>query len=166
MNPYPDRVPEAVRILLGAGHLRRCHTIPSDVTQTVGHHSWGVAVILQHIFPECSKAALLWALYHDVAETRTGDVPATAKWNNPGLASELSAEEDRINALLGIDQDLDEAEAMAVKLADILDLLAFAQHRVFMGDMYFKEVASNIYAWSRAHQSWFDRYPRALEFLT
>ncbi len=137
------------------------HTCPSDAAQTIGHHSWGVAVILQYIYPDCSKAALLAALYHDVPEIETGDIPAMAKWASPELAAILGDLEERIERQLDIHIDLAPEEAEAVKLADSIDLLLFARHRVFMGDRYFEGFERRLLDYLAPKIAIINRYPKA-----
>ena len=76
--------------VLDGGEVKRYHTLSTIGEQTVGSHSWGVAVILNWLEPQISKHAILKALTHDVAEKQTGDMPAPTKWNNKDLAFELA----------------------------------------------------------------------------
>lgn len=154
---------ENLQTILLSGYVRRCHNIASDAAQTNGHHSWGVAVILQYIYPECSKAALLQALYHDVPEVITGDVPATAKWMSDKLQAALAEIEEVIEKRLDISVDLDPVESAAVKLADSLDLLLYSRHRVFMGDRNFEGFITRLM--ERLTSLHLDKFPKAKELI-
>jgi len=96
--------------VLDGGEVKRYHTMSIIGEQSVASHSWGVAVILNWLKPDISKTAILKALAHDVAEKRTGDMPAPTKWNNPDLAKELSVVEKNIELELGVDYELTEEE--------------------------------------------------------
>lgn len=69
-----------------AGRVIRYHAAPTVQPQTVGLHSWGVAVLALHITGGSASGGLLReCLMHDSAELFTGDAPFTAKRDNPAL---------------------------------------------------------------------------------
>lgn len=123
--------------ILDAGAVARYHTVPCSSHQSVADHSWGVAQILRMIEPTCSKAALCAALDHDVAERWTGDVPATAKWNDEALKAALDAHEARIEKWLGIDRDLVDGEWAALKVADMLELVYHSGRMLRAGNRHY-----------------------------
>lgn len=110
-----------LRNILHSGEVVRFHAHTGMEKQKNSEHQWGVAMILQHIYPECSKTCLLAALTHDAHEYFTGDIPAPTKWKNPALASILSEMESQWEEENGIKFDLHPDECMAIKLADTLD---------------------------------------------
>lgn len=144
-----------------AGLVKRHHTNPSDAVQTIGHHSWGVAMILDHILPEASKTVLLAALRHDVPERWTGDVPAPIKWKHQALAREHAAVEDRTMELLSYDTDLTEHEAAALKTADMLELWLYSNYRYNLGDRFFREVKLNVETWFSENRHLLAMFPKA-----
>lgn len=154
-----------LRTVLESGHVKRSHTCPSDAQQTCGHHAWGVAVITQYLDPDCSKAALLAALYHDAPEVLTGDIPAPAKWRWPKLAEELTNIELTIEAELDTFIDLSGEEIELVKLADSIDLLLFARHRQFMGDRYYEIFETRLLAHLMKKAAVVNRYPKAKDLI-
>ena len=111
--------------------------------QSVASHSWGVAVILNWLKPDISKTAILKALAHDVAEKRTGDMPAPTKWNNPDLAKELSVVEKNIEAELGVDYELTEEEHEYFKQSDMFELLMYCVNQRSLGNTNVNVVFSN-----------------------
>lgn len=122
-----------------AGNVIRFHTVRTIKQTTVAHHSWGVCLILAHI---CDPSANLLkaALYHDLAESVTGDVPATAKWRSPQLCSALAsleAEFDRDNNLTA---QLTEHESYLLKWADMYELVLYAESEILMGNQLFKPI--------------------------
>jgi 5'-deoxynucleotidase len=80
-----------------SGFVQRYHTHPTlaRLGQTLAHHQWGVATLLAKLHPEPSAALLKAALWHDVGEFVSGDVPYTAKRNNVALSYESKRVEDR-----------------------------------------------------------------------
>jgi 5'-deoxynucleotidase YfbR-like HD superfamily hydrolase len=147
-----------------AGFVKRHHVNPSDAVQTVGHHSWGVAMILDYIWPDAPKKVILAALRHDVPERWTGDIPAYVKWRYPDLASSMNTAEAGVERLLGYDLELTQHEAAALKVADMLELMMFSLHRSSMGDKYFGDVGSNVRQWfNTSGESMIQMFPKALE---
>jgi 5'-deoxynucleotidase YfbR-like HD superfamily hydrolase len=134
--------------VLMAGCTKRYHTWPIiGDAQTVGYHSWGVAVILTMIC-EPSVKLLKAGLFHDMAEHHVGDTPAPAKWANPGFADELRATERIEEERLGIDRVLDTLSAdeqWQLDLADLLELCSFALHEIRLGNTYCHRVFVNGY---------------------
>ncbi len=145
-----------------SGLVKRHHTNPSDAVQTIGHHSWGVAVILEHIYPDCSKAALLMALWHDVPERWTGDAPGYVKWQNSDLSAILARIEDGVTKQLGIDFDLAPEETVAIKIADLLELAMFCRYRIAMGDSFFLGVQANVDKWFTENHVLLGKFPNAV----
>jgi 5'-deoxynucleotidase YfbR-like HD superfamily hydrolase len=134
------------RIRAGGG-VRRYHTRPIIGEQTVAAHSWGVAVILLEIC-EPSPALMRAALYHDVAEYETGDVPATAKWANASLKTALDAIEREVEGRLGISADgLSAEELFLLKVADMFELLWFCVDQRWLGNRGIAEIFRNGCAW-------------------
>lgn len=121
-----------------SGRVRRFHT--TDLPgQTVGHHSWGVALIVADIYPrgrgytEIPSRLLLSALTHDCAEVMIGDVPSPIQREYPELAQVLKGIERRFNLAYDIEFELTEKERAILKWADMFECLLFAQHCVSMG---------------------------------
>mgnify|MGYP003112275989 FL=1 len=129
--------------ILSGGEVKRYHTMKTIGEQTVANHSWGVAVILNWLKPDISKAALLKALSHDVAEKRTGDMPAPTKWNNEDLAYELRRVEKEIEEELGVDYDLDAEEQEYFKQSDLFELLLYCVNQRSLGNTNVNVVFSN-----------------------
>lgn len=121
------------------GLTHRYHTVPG-MEQTVGEHSWGVAIIILQLNPSPSTSLIRAALYHDCAEKFTGDVPATVKWANPGLRKELDEVEERWERSLGIDVQLTEFEKDWLKAADMIELILFCSHAIMLGNEYAREI--------------------------
>lgn len=120
---------------LEAGRIRRYHAVPTVEAQTVGLHSWGVAVLLMYIVGDDISAALLkQALKHDAPEIYTGDSPFTAKRDNPALKRlltdmELLASEHWVMR----DEVLSQREQALLKVADTVEGLIWCRKTELTG---------------------------------
>lgn len=99
--------------------------------QTLGHHQWGVAVLLLELFPDCSRETLREALLHDTGEPGAGaDVSAPAKAKYPALAEEAHIAEMNERSEMGVAQDLSfPCDHLAIMLCDKLEAYMFARVR-------------------------------------
>ena len=61
--------------ILAGSEVKRYHTVTTLVSETVGHHSHGVAMMCLMFDPMASRQLLMAALFHDLAEHQTGDIP-------------------------------------------------------------------------------------------
>lgn len=114
---------DPLRLKLSGGDVLRYHAEPDVPPQTVSEHSWRVAIILHHLWPDRSYL-LASALYHDVAEGLMGDLPAPIKrW--PGIKDALTGLETDYERLLGINEELLSDDAARLKCADYLELVAY-----------------------------------------
>lgn len=120
--------------LYDAGSVKRFHTKRTIHTQNLAEHSWGVALILCRICTP-NVEMLKAALYHDLAESVTGDTPATAKWASYDLKTSLEKLEANFNKRMGIDYLLMPEEEECLRWADMLDLIMYCQSEVDMGNL-------------------------------
>lgn len=100
--------------------------------QTLGHHQWGVAVLLLELFPDCSMETLKEALLHDTGEPGAGaDVSAPAKAKYPRLAEAAEIAELAERAQMGVPwtNRLTEEEDDQIILCDKLEAYLFAKTR-------------------------------------
>jgi len=102
-----------IALTRNGGHVKRWHTKQIIGEQTVGHHSFGVVSLLLILHPNPSLDLLRAAMWHDMAEQVTGDVPS------PILRSEHE---------FGTCHDKIEAEFMRNKLFVRMDHLPFNDH--------------------------------------
>lgn len=127
-----------MRELLRAGDVSRYHTIGVNM-QTVGHHSWGVAMLISKLHPNPSVNLLKAALWHDMAERVTGDLPAPVKWNNPQIAKALEELEAQYMVQNGLTCPLTLEEVQWLKFCDMLECYFYAEQ----AGPSFKEVYLN-----------------------
>ncbi len=107
-----------IRKILQSGNVVRFHNHSGIDKQKNSEHQWEVALILEHIYPQCSKACLLAALTHDAAEYFTGDIPFPTKQASPELKAVLDQLERQWEEQHGVHFDLHPEEKFFLKLAD------------------------------------------------
>lgn len=130
--------PEGIAALRAGGRVQRYHQYGETMAQSVAAHSWGVATLIHFLWPDAPRDLLLNALYHDVGEHLTGDVPANAKWRL------TAATRDELNDLEGEGVNrvvspanlpaLTPADALRLKIADQLELMLYCAERIAEGD--------------------------------
>jgi 5'-deoxynucleotidase YfbR-like HD superfamily hydrolase len=122
-----------IRNVLHSGDVARFHNHVGIDKQNIAEHQWGVALIVEYIYPEGSKSLLLAALTHDAAEYYMGDIPAPVKWDNPELRSVLSEIERKWEEQNGVYFDLSSEEKMILKMGDTLEGMWFCINQVRLG---------------------------------
>lgn len=129
--------------------VKRFHTLDLIIPETVGHHSCNVALLLTVLTDEISGELLVAALNHDLAEQYTGDVPATAKWQSPGLAKALK----RLEQFYFPEKvSLTSYETRLLKQADMLDLCFKSLEEVQMGNSIMKAVLNRGLTWLKENE--------------
>ncbi len=126
-----DGVFECIR---AGGNVKRWHTTQIIGEQTVAAHSWNVMLILHTLFPDCSRELLLAAMYHDVAEKFTGDMPADAKWREPEIKRLLDCVTEGIEGALGVYHRLTSADTRRLAIADRFEMLWFCVEQRRLGN--------------------------------
>ena len=122
-----------IRKVLQSGNVVRFHNSIGMDKQKNSEHEWEVALILQYIYPQCSKELLLAALTHDAAEYYTGDIPFPIKQASPELKSVLDKLEHHWEEQNGVHFDLQVEEAYFLKLADTLSGMWYCIQQVKEG---------------------------------
>ncbi len=112
-----------------AGHVSRWHTNQHHVLRnshdTNHQHSARVALLLWHLWPDCPRDAILYALGHDLAESVTGDMSGETKRANSDISARLSAIETAWMCHAGFPL-IDQYWIDRVKLCDMLDAILWA----------------------------------------
>lgn len=131
-----------MRKLRLAGAVKRYHTVPTIGTQTVAEHSFNLCLLILQLTEGKASAELLKAaLYHDLPEVDTGDVPATAKWRAPELNRQLKLLEDTFESTYGTYVHLDEKEKEILKWCDVMELVLYGLDQLNMGNRNLLAVA-------------------------
>lgn len=112
------------------GTVQRYHTHRLIQQPNNAQHQWGVAMLVDMLWRWGWDAdanqlftpphLILAALYHDVAEFDTGDMPAWVK-RGTDLGSHINEIEARVEERLGIERLTDQADIDLLKAADELD---------------------------------------------
>lgn len=128
-----------------ANGVRRYHTLTNVLTpETVGHHTCGVIGILFAIYDQKPSINLIEAaLYHDTPEYITGDTPATAKWDFPSIKMSLDAAELEVTNAVGHVINLTAEEAVALKFADMMDLVFKTTGEARLGNPEMRQIMIN-----------------------
>jgi 5'-deoxynucleotidase YfbR-like HD superfamily hydrolase len=125
-----------LQFICDGANTRRYHTVPTLLTETVAHHSHGVALICHLLMsnrnynPQVTYAALL----HDMAEYRVGDVPSPSKLEF-GISKMLDEFESRILRSEGFPMPaLSVEDGRVLKLADLAQGALFCIQEIAMGN--------------------------------
>lgn len=110
---------DTIGFIVGGGEVKRYHTMFTIQQETVGHHSHAVACLVLLLDPEARRELIMAALYHDLAEQHTGDIPSPAK-REYGIGDQVADLEMRFINAAGLTwPDLYESEERILKLADL-----------------------------------------------
>jgi 5'-deoxynucleotidase YfbR-like HD superfamily hydrolase len=134
-------------ILAGAA-VKRYHTVTTLMTETVGHHSHGVALLCMLLDPNPSRGLILAALLHDLAEHQTGDIPSPAK-HKYGIGDQVSELEDKLlrEAGLGMPQ-LHPEDNRILKLADVAQGALFCIKEMSLGNSNMRSIFNRYVAYA------------------
>ncbi|MGA1757047.1 MAG: YfbR-like 5'-deoxynucleotidase [Pseudomonadales bacterium] len=114
-------------MLYESSFVQRWHTHPrlARLGQTLGHHQWACAALIAELHPLPTTALVLAALYHDVGEAVTGDMPYMAKRM---FGDVLGAyEKEAAQQITGHTFDLSEEDERWLKLVDRLESVLFVR---------------------------------------
>jgi len=119
-----------------AGRVKRYHAWPTLQIQTVGEHSWQLALIYQQIWGDLPSAVERYIRLHDVAELVTGDIPFPTKANNPDLKVAMDAVEAAALKTMGLHVPRMHPDVVRrVKICDLLEMTVFGMVEREMGNM-------------------------------
>lgn len=132
-----------VHTLLNGGDVRRFHTRQTIGNDTVAAHSWGVAAlcfIMCNVGGKLPSAALLAAaLFHDLGEQWTGDVPSPTK-RALGIGPQFGEIEDELLEIPQLNVSLSKEEARTLKLADCFDGMMFCIRERRLGNQNVSDI--------------------------
>ena len=131
-------LPEWVNMFSQGGAVQRFHTVQTIGGENVAEHSFGVAMMCVALSKDGlpSGGLLRAALFHDLAEQATGDIPAPTKWKHPFLKTCIDGIE------YGFDQEhklsvvLTDQDQNTLKWADMLHLLLFCRNQRMLGNRH------------------------------
>jgi 5'-deoxynucleotidase YfbR-like HD superfamily hydrolase len=133
--------------------VRRWHTDArlAPTGQTLGHHQWGVAVLILTLHPNPSRSLILAALTHDAGELLTGDLPYAFKKMHPEEAEHVEqvgdyARDDLLGFFLRLDDTEQEWLEMCDRLESVLYVSVHDPDRLRQED--WKKVRNQIEGWA------------------
>lgn len=121
--------------LRDAAAVTRYHTQRTLRQQTLAAHQYGVAQLIHYVWPECRKELLLAAMFHDLPEYITGDIPSPAKRNSPQLAILLEEIEKGCGPLYQ-DFGLTSAEECVLRWCDTFELVLWSNEERILGNQF------------------------------
>jgi 5'-deoxynucleotidase YfbR-like HD superfamily hydrolase len=124
--------------------VKRFHCYQTIGEQTVGEHTARVMMILLALEPNPSANLLQAALYHDVPEWFTGDIPSPAKWQFPKLKKMLTEIENRFCQYWQINYNLTDEETKTLFYADQLEMLCYVIDQLTLGSRELNTVFSPV----------------------
>lgn len=147
-EPQPQRNADIKKLheRLRGGHVMRYHTRPELADgQNVAAHTWRAMVILDTLWPDSSRNAMRYMLYHDVAEAELGDMPATTKWGYPAINAEMIKAEQEYEEKIGVKTQVYEKEHAMCDISDKLELVLHCYRLMQQGnglaeDVFYKGV--------------------------
>ena len=141
---------DRLKFIIAGSEVERYHTVRTLTTETVGHHSHGVAmfcVLLRGC--QAPKELLLAALVHDLAEHQLGDIPSPAK-REYGIGEQVNALEEKLLHNAGLSFTLHPDDARTLKLADIAQGAVFCVREMELGNSGMKDVYDRYRSYAEA----------------
>ena len=118
-------------LLRRAFRIQRYHTVPLIRPQTVGEHTAGVIALACYLNGSFNEELMKAALYHDIAELSTGDIPANVKVENPQMAEAVKTVEARYRQYM---PNLTPEHARILAAADTLECVWKCSEEMKMGN--------------------------------
>jgi 5'-deoxynucleotidase YfbR-like HD superfamily hydrolase len=116
------------------GNVKRYHTAPTIMQDTVAHHSFNVCMMIMALDPLASAALLRAGLQHDIAEHKLGDMPSPAK-RAMRIRELFQQHEEAHMKDAGISPEiLTKGEEWVLKVSDALDGMRFCVQERAMGN--------------------------------
>lgn len=132
---------EQTLTLARAANVRRFHTVQVIGDQNLGHHSHRVCLILRYLLGGEVPSHLMWAaLFHDLAESVTGDIPAQAKWGSYALNCAVIDLEVNWNTNHNSCIVLTNEEELILSIADKLELVLFCTEQMMLGNRHMEVI--------------------------
>ncbi len=106
-------------------------------------------VLARELFGHMWNPAFISAIIdHDVAEYKTGDIPANLKWRNKALKTEYEKVKKKIESDLAISHRLTKKEQQALEFCDRLEHMIFCLEQRHLGNTYvdrpFKRLVAHV----------------------
>lgn len=141
---------DTLKFIQAGADVKRFHTKLTLQSETVGHHSHGVAMLCLLLDPFSRKEVLAAALVHDLSEHITGDIPSPAK-REYGIGDQVNRLEESLLRSVGLSMPiLSDGEIRTLKLADIFQGMLFCARELSLGNSRMREVFDNYVSYAEA----------------
>lgn len=129
------KLTDRIRACREAGMVERCHNVPHFGSYNDAAHTWNVCIIIRLLWPD-RMDLVDFALFHDVPERWTGDVPSPVIRDNPDLRRALTAKDTAISLRLEIPSEhaLGPDDLACLKFADRFELYLWCCEQEAMGN--------------------------------
>lgn len=125
--------------------LRRYHTWPVIVQQTLADHVGNMFRIYWLLFKRVPPEVAEYIIWHDAGEGTLGDLPFPVKAENPKLKGECDGVERRaVWAMGGKLPTLTPVEQARVKCVDLLEMMEFGVMERRLGNAYAQPIIDDI----------------------
>lgn len=122
---------------LKSANVKRYHTVPILGEQNNGHHSFRVCLILRYLLNNTVPSFLYEAaLFHDLPEYETGDIPAQLKWANDEISGLLGRIEKDYHFYNDTQVVLSDGYQVILDIADKLELMWFCIEQMKYGNRH------------------------------
>lgn len=130
---------EQLRIIYNGGMVKRYHTRPVIHMQNNSEHQYMTASIVCLLNPKSSSQAIKNALWHDIYEYETGDMPWAIKRQHPHIKQSIMEIENKSIARYGLSTEQTEMEHNILKLAEYFECLIFCIAERSLGNKEFSK---------------------------
>jgi 5'-deoxynucleotidase YfbR-like HD superfamily hydrolase len=135
-----------------AGKVTRYHTWERIREQSVGEHTWQLIRIILTIHPQASRELMIYAMYHDVGERVTGDVPFPVKRERSEVKAAFDQMEHEAHlqmatawgVLAGV--RVPHEEMTTLKLAEFIEMMEWGLDEMALGNQNAALVYRRCYA--------------------
>lgn len=144
---------ERIRYIREAAQIERCHLWPKVRPYVNGAHTYGVCVILRLLWPD-ERYLVDFALFHDVPERKTGDIPSPTIARLEGLTWAMEVEERGVFRALSLpdEHSLSAEDWAKLRAADSLDLWLWTFEEEALGNQVVLSLREEMDAsWDRKH---------------
>jgi hypothetical protein len=134
-----------------AGKVSRYHTWERIRDQSVGEHTWQLLRIILAIHPHASPELIRWAMFHDVGERVTGDVPFPVKREHLEVKRAFDAMEQEAllqmvpwGVIAGV--QITDEETNLLKLGEFIEMMEWGLDEMALGNASARLVYERCYA--------------------
>lgn len=123
-----------------AGRVTRYHTWERIREQSVGEHTWQLLRIILAIHPQVSRELLIFAMFHDIGERVTGDVPFPVKREHPEVKVAFDRMEHEAQLQMATSWGVSAGikvpheELTTLKLAEFIEMMEWGLDEMALGN--------------------------------